>query len=166
MTIIVARKYEDKIVMATDGRSSLGETYIAKENFDKIFVLHNKMVVGCAGNVVLVNRLNRFLIKESAIFSGIDQFSAFMQRFYESINSFPPHETTLDILFVNISTQELIVAYSENCLEVDEFAAVGVADDIAYGALEMGAHPKKAVELACKYYSACGGEIIVKEFRI
>jgi 20S proteasome alpha/beta subunit len=46
----------------------------------------------------------------------------------------------------------------------DPFFAEGSGRDFAYGALEMGADAARAVEIACKYDTSCGGGIDVLTF--
>lgn len=56
----------------------------------------------------------------------------------------------------------LVVSYDSNSWRAetvvleDTFYAIGSGADFAYGAMESGASPKRAVEIACKRDTGCG----------
>lgn len=159
MTIIVARKYENEIIMCADSYSITDNYFIGDHNAMKIKKF-KYVVVGCAGEVGLIHLFNKYIEDYEPFWHSKEEIINDLIKFYENTSTNKYEDAWLNMIIVNIKKKTIYCVRELSCIQKEKFAAIGMGEDIALGALEMDASPYKAIELVYKYYPCCGGDIL------
>ena len=80
----------------------------------------------------------------------------------------PPEEGHFSAILIKPAlTRDTVFIYEKGgCYEVhDDFVATGSGQEVAIGALAMGATAEEAVEIAKQFHTGCGGRTQVLRFR-
>lgn len=161
MTIIAAKKYEDRIEMASDSRATAGD-FIWNDDIQKIY-RNDRVCIAAAGNSDIVYTFFRKIIKENILQSAyIENMMVYSEYLDDFLTEYDISMLADSISLVTIlgNDQSLLCrSMDRECTLIKEFSAIGIGYPIAMGALEMGATPVEAVKIACKYNSNCGGKI-------
>jgi ATP-dependent protease HslVU (ClpYQ) peptidase subunit len=152
MTILAYRNG----VLASDSRVTFNDM-ILSDNFPKI-AQSNGVIGGASGDADATERFVRWIKKgaDKKTIPDKGKYRALMIKLKgdNNINS-------------DIFEQEVKITYIENgdpMVLDQEFVAIGSGAEIAIGAMEMGASAEKAVTIATKRMSSCGGPLQVKRF--
>lgn len=126
--------------MAADGLSRDAGGLICSTTIRKVRRLKDGRIFGMAGTPFDIDKLEIWL-NEGGDFPSVD-------------------EDNFDCLLLDLDGR--VWCYNERGNRSEEMlpAAVGSGTDLAVGAMEHGATPKEAVEIACKRHSESGGTII------
>lgn len=159
MTAIAVKIYEDEIVMACDSMVSDTEFGIRNDSTKKIFKHKNVLIGACGDSVYIwlfINNLNELKTPLS-----IKTITKWVQKVMNKLSSgqYPGLK--------NINSQDacsFILAGNNKVFEVEGYDISEITDYTAIGAgwahsitaLDMGADPEEAVEMACKRSTLCG----------
>lgn len=136
MTVIAT----DGKTMASDGRSTDRGRMVCSESAEKIRRLPDGRIVGMAGTPYDLGVFCEWLEKGG-------EFPEFDKDYFDPLV---------------LETDGRVYSYNHRGRRHEDMlpAAVGSGTDLALGAMEAGASPREAVEIACKRQSDCGGRIM------
>lgn len=167
MSIIACRVKDNKIYIAADSMiTDNGFRCDLKIKSRKIFRINKGTIIASAG-VCEESNMFRYCV-EDTVFESIDEKSMvnFMSDFYKMRDAKSPWPKEREIASENryiavinnipFFINQLFVSEIKN----NEFLAIGHGDLVAIGAMEMGAMPRKAVEIACKHSAFCATPVI------
>jgi len=164
MTIIAAKKYHDRIEIASDGRS-MSNQLIIEDEVEKItekIGAYNDILIGASGHAEICEFFKYFCLGQQFDVGSLSIaiYFDFLAEFHRHMGvSYNDENVYLETIFIQKTNG--IIFKSEGCFchEVSDFCAIGRGEEIALGALNMNATPKEAVKIVCKYISTCGGKI-------
>lgn len=168
MTIAAARKYKDKIIIAADSQATWGDNKIL--NKSKIFQ-GDGFVVACAGGGREIS-LFRMFLRTHKPRAGTEEDIVDLLCEFVTWGKSKTNTDNLDMQSLFISDNEIFEIYNYGVNKVDcelangTFFAIGSGMFLALGAMELGADPIKAVEIAIKYDIGCGGKVTSLEIPI
>ena len=147
MSVVAAKVYDDKIVLAADSILCYGDTKLTK-NFSKLVKI-NDIIIGAVGSAQEASVMWHFVRTHEPrspelkdILDYVVEFSKWKDDIglerkidNEYLMAFRGHLYSIDGLFVN---------------EIKDFSAIGAGMDYALAALYLDHTPKQAVKVACK----------------
>lgn len=146
MSVVAAKIYKEKIVMAADSILVYGDTKINK-NFSKIVKI-NDMIMGAVGSAqeasLMWHYMETHTPKSTQLRDILNYFVEFT-KWREDIDK--KTELENDYLFAYKGH-----LYNISCLfvnEIHDFSAIGAGMDYALAALYLDHTPKQAVKVAC-----------------
>ena len=161
MSVVAAKVYDNRIVMAADSILVKGWSKSTNGNFAKINQI-NGMIVGGTGNAKELSLLWHFMRThkpagntEKEILGYIVEFSKWKQ----------------DLIGEGGISNTYLLAYDGHLFEVEDmfvyeiknYDAVGAGEDFANAALHLGHSPKEAVKVACELSCYVAEPIITYE---
>tara|TARA_R110000868_G_scaffold318028_1_gene578812 strand:+ start:25129 stop:25695 length:567 start_codon:yes stop_codon:yes gene_type:complete len=184
MSIAVAVKKADQIVLATDSLVSFGASQVSASNYqtDKMMRVGDSMVAS-TGWALYDNLLHDYLMRletppvfdnEAVIFRFFNQFWKKIKEDYSYVNDQCDDKNSpfadLDANFLIVNNQGIFsVSSNLHVVKFEQFYTVGSGGEYAMGALQtiyngnLDAQTiaKKAVETAIALDTGCGGKINV-----
>ena len=168
MSVIAVRKHEGKITIACDSQSSWGNSYKTNtsdnsdkelKNYGKISKV-NGMTIGCAGQCSHIALFEIFTKTHKPKSANRDEVLEWIIEFKEWVHKKAQiNWQDVSLACILIIENKIFTIYSWlEVVEVKDFDAIGSGMWLAIGAMDMGANPIKAVEVASKYVLTCGGE--------
>lgn len=154
MTIIVAKKYKDKIVVASD--KQVTHDWHMKSPFSKIIKIDN-MIIGGAGAGAGCQMMQLFCLENKLKSCGETDVLMFFKKFISYATEFDKEYRK--------DSNDWLIAFNEEILKVSsgvfiykdlEVASIGSGSEIALGAVHAGFEPVEAVRLASKLTVYCG----------
>jgi ATP-dependent protease HslVU (ClpYQ) peptidase subunit len=162
MSVVAARKKNDKIEIAADSITVCGYTVMSAANNSsstKIKRINNTVIAGC-GLSEITSMLFLFakthLIKESTEDGIIDWMKDFMDWRREKTGKFGIEDNEFLIVFQN----RIFKFHNYYCQEIDTFMAIGAGFEYALAALRLGHSPFNAVQVACDLSIYCRGPVV------
>jgi ATP-dependent protease HslVU (ClpYQ) peptidase subunit len=164
MTVAAVRKYKDKIIIAADSQTSWGNV---GKTLDTIKIIQEEnFIAACAGSGMDSDLFRAYLRTHKPKAANENDLVDLLSEFVDWKNKRTGQS--------DISLQTLFIMDSRiftiwNCGVEErkgEFAAIGCGMFLALGAMEIGADPIKAVEVAIKHDLYCGGEVTSVEIPI
>lgn len=148
MSVITAKVYEDKIVMAADSIIVRGWSKKTNGNFAKIASI-NGMLAGGTGTAEENSLLWHFMRTHKPL-SGSDkdvlEFFVEFSKWKGTMN----RPTTIDNVYLFAYDGHLFEVDRMFVYEIHDYDAVGAGDDYANAALYLGHSPEEAVKVACE----------------
>ncbi len=164
MSVIAARKYTDRIVMAADSINLFGQTKETKNLRVKLRKIGEDFMVGAAGTSretgLFYNYLDTHKLAvptEAAVLNLMVEFIDFARKFDERF-------WTENEYLIAYKTA-LFYVYDLDVIEVKEYAAIGAGEDYALTALRLGHGPFDAVKVACDLCAFTAGPIVVDSIK-
>lgn len=147
MSVVAAKVYKDKIVMAADSILCYGDTKLTK-NFSKLVKI-NDIVIGAVGSAQEASVMWHFVQTHEPRSTDLKDILDYVVEFAkwkddiglgnkvenEYLMMFRGHLYNIDGLFVN---------------EIHDYSAIGAGMDYALAALYLDHSPRQAVKVACK----------------
>lgn len=147
MSVVAARVYDDKIVIAADSILTNGWSKSTNNNFTKMNK-DNGMIIGGCGKAEELSLMWHYMsthkpseATEKEILNFIIEFSKWMNDLTGSSNinntyllAYEGHLFEIEDMFV---------------FEINEYRAIGAGEDYSNAALYLGHTPKEAVKVAC-----------------
>lgn len=164
MSVVAAKVYDNRIVMAADSILVKGWSKSTNGNFTKINQI-NGMIVGGTGNAKELSLLWHFMRThrpdgntEKEILGYIVEFSKWKQ----------------DLIGEGGISNTYLLAYDGHLFEIEDkfvyeikdYDAVGAGEDFANAALYLGHSPREAVKVACELSCYVAEPIITYEMEI
>ena len=147
MSVVAARVYNDRIVMAADSIVVRGWSKDTKRDFSKINEI-NGMIVGSVGSAEEGSLFQNFMrthkpdsATEKDVLSFVIEFSNYKRGLtgdYKMSNDY--------LLAV---TGHLFFIHNMLVYEIKEYGAIGAGEDFANAALYLGHSASEAVDVAC-----------------
>lgn len=146
MSVIAAKVYEDRIVIAADSILIKGESK-RNANFSKLIEC-NGMIIGGSGSAEELS-LMRHYVQDHSLTSATEK--AVLEFFIEFAKW--KNEMNLEMEVEN----EYLLAYDGHLFEIEslfvhevlDYVAIGAGEDFATAALYLNHTPKEAVKVAC-----------------
>jgi ATP-dependent protease HslVU (ClpYQ) peptidase subunit len=163
MTVIAARKYHDKIVMAADSFIGNDEVnYNHQCSTPKMFDT-GECVIGLTGSADDASLL-RIFSKTHKLGDRVDQSRVmdWLMEYAEWKKS-KVGEWGFKSWILLAHKSGLYVCYGISCHEVDEFASIGAGQDFANTALYLGKSPSEAAKIACRISNKCAEPVTEME---
>ncbi len=166
MSVIAAKVYQDKIVIAADSILVRGWSKKSnrKNDFQKIAQI-NGMIIGGVGTAEANSLM--FLFAEThkparADERGIAEYFAEFAKWAKGYAD------------VNTIENDYLIAYSSKLFsvegffvaEVGNYEAIGAGEDFANTALYLGLTPERAVSVACEMCCMVSGPVVQYEMKI
>lgn len=147
MSVVAARVYKDKVVMAADSIIVKGWSK-RNSNFTKIAEI-NGMILGSTGSAEEVSLMWHYMETHQPASATEKDVLAFVIEFAQwKQNMVGNNHIENSYLFVYqghlFEIEKMLV------FEIEDFAAVGAGEDFANAALYLGHDPKDAVKVACE----------------
>ena len=164
MSVVAAKVYDDKIVMAADSILVKGWSKSTNGNFTKINKI-NDIVVGGTGEAKELSLFWHFIKThkpagntEKDILSYIIEFSKWKQ----------------DLILEGLIENNYLLAYDGHLFEIEnmfvyevkDYCAIGAGEDFANAALYLGHSPREAVKVACELSCYVAEPIIEYDMKI
>lgn len=164
MSVVAAKVYDNRIVMAADSILVKGWSKATNGNFTKINQI-NGMLVGGTGNAKELSLLWHFMRThkpdgntEKEILGYIVEFSKWKQ----------------DLIGEGGISNTYLLAYDGHLFEIEDmfvyeikdYDAVGAGEDFANAALYLGHSPREAIKVACELSCFVAEPIITYEMEI
>lgn len=148
MSVVAARVYKDKIVMAADSIVVRGWSKRTDHDIVKINEI-NGMIVGSTGYAQELSLMWQYMATHKPATAAEKDVLAFVIEFSrwkrELIGDGGVHNTYLMAYGGRLFQIEDMLVY-----EVSEYSAVGAGQDFANAVLYMGNSPRDAVKVACE----------------
>lgn len=161
MSVVAARKYDNRISFAADSISVAGSTRITQrtENSAKLFQT-NGLTIGGSGSARELSVISLYVRNHRPADASLDAMIEFIWRFekwvQERDDAFKAENHYLiafqDGLFRTYGGLEIF--------QVNEFDAVGAGEDFAITALHLERPPAEAVDIACQLSVWCHPPVI------
>lgn len=161
MSVVVTRRYSDKIEIGSDSQTTIGDHKLSDNRpakaHTKVYRV-NGIVVGHAGRVRDASYLHIFArthkpraATSDAILEWVVEFVDWCQEKQKDFKL----DSQLIVIYKGKGFQML-----ENYLieEIGEYAAIGSGMFLAIGALYYGKSPKEAIRVAKEFDLYCGGK--------
>lgn len=162
MSVIAARIYKTKIVMASDLQTSWGDSKIvdAKNQMylepSKMWQ-HNGLVIGSAGHVSTSVLFRVFTKTHKPATPTVEALIDLVVEFVDWAKK-KQTDFKLENHFLVIFEGKLFQILEYSVEEVKEYNAVGSGMFLALGAMYKGADPEEAVEVAKQFDLFCSGK--------
>lgn len=154
MTIIVAKKEKNEIIISSDSQVSWGRNKTLDGN--KIFEV-NGLFFATSGLLSESNLLKNFSQTHKPKYANEDAVLEFFAEFAEYKQKFVSTKELENHNFL-VFEKRIFSIIEIDVKEIETFSALGSGMFLALGALELGATTEKAVDVAKKYDLYCGGE--------
>jgi ATP-dependent protease HslVU (ClpYQ) peptidase subunit len=157
MTVIAVRKYDDKIVIAADSQTTYGDDY--KILTATKIVRQDNIVFGCAGSCSDISLFRMFTRTHKPKAATEDDVVDFLSEFVDwkkKKTNNADYVSSIIIIMDNVVFR--VQSYSVRA-PIETFFAIGSGMFSALAAMELDADPIKAVEIAIKYNTGCGGKV-------
>lgn len=167
MSIVAARKYDDRIIFAADSISVAGSTRITQriENSAKLFQA-NGLTIGGAGSARELSMISLYVRNHSPISDNLESMIDFIWRFEKWVQE-RDTDFKADNHYLIAFLGGLYRTYGGlEIFQVNEFDAVGAGQDFAITALHLEKPPKEAVDIACQLSVWCHPPVIELEHEI
>lgn len=168
MSVIACRIKDDKIYISADSQATRsgdikdnGCTPLGKSKLVKI----GGTIIGATGQLEEAAMLKMFVKGNKLPNPDEESVFCYMSEFYKKRDTFFPAQKERDCT----SDNQYIIIYDGSVFFIEQllvarlkknsFQAIGIGWLPALGAMEMGAMPRKAVEIACKYSVFCSQPI-------
>lgn len=154
MSVVAAKVYADKIVIAADSILVSGYSKRTDCNFQKLEKI-NGMIIGSVGSAQECSLMFHYCANHKPISSEERDVLAFMVEFSEwKLGKTAPQFDIVETDCVN----NYILVFDGKCFfvegllvyEVKNYVAIGAGEDFATSALYLGHSPKDAVKTACE----------------
>lgn len=165
MSLICARKYEDKIIVAADTRVCDSEGLIFSESEEKIKKIGNA-IVGCCGDVDIMREFFAYIFQVPYVDIPRDTLKAhaLITKFVNEIKMKGYDITNQCFLFavdgklipMYYTTENGVFSYDNDY----EFCALGVPKEYALALMDSGYPPLGAIQHAAKRYSCINSNVI------
>ena len=179
MTILVAVKLKDRILLGCDSLITNGEFKITPPNYSKIVEVSPSLLIAFTGSTMAYHILSDFAKKKpkpqppkdanEAFKLARSIFALYKEEMEKSISYKPNAEDGIEIV---ICTPDNIINCSETSCEIaDSYLAAGTGMDYALGSL-YNDHARKrlneksvsiAISAAVCYNVSCGNPIVIRE---
>ena len=168
MSVIAVRKYDDKIIIASDTQTTWGGYKIESNNkTDAQMSNHGKltkvndMIIGSAGQCSHIALFEIFAKTHKPKTATRDDVLDWFFEFKEWVRvKAAVNYAELSLSFILVIENKVFSVYSwGEVVMQNDFASVGSGMWLAIGAMEIGADPIKAVQVASKYVNTCGGGV-------
>lgn len=162
MSVVVAKVYDDKIVVAADSHGSVDLENIDHEegNIKKLMQI-NDVIIGAAGDLYEVQRLFHYfkiehpqLLTQDDLQKFIYDFIEYKKRGYglfDRIKKRLVFNPKLESSYIFVFNNQCYVVEGTIVFQVSKSYAIGSGWREAYAALRAGMTPKEAVDMVCKY---------------
>jgi len=147
MSVVAAKVYEDKIVIAADSIMVHGWSKQTNQDFVKLESINN-MIIGGVGYAQESSLMWHYMQSHrpsepttKAVLEFIIEFSSWKNL---KINS-----PTIDNVYLMGYKGKLFFIQKMFVYEVSSYQAIGAGEDFASAALYLGHSPKEAVKVAC-----------------
>lgn len=168
MTVVACKITQSSIEIAADSQTTWGDQKMpnyhkSQPNVNvngKLFQI-NDTVVGCAGQSAHIGMLQMYVRKQLPIEMIKDRVFDWLVEFKQWCNK-EAQVKYEDLSIGGIIVKDKKVFWFTDYLEVNEVTdhfAYGSGMFLALGAMELGATPERAVEVAIKYDLYCGGKV-------
>lgn len=164
MSVVCAKVYKDKIIMAADSQVTTGGHLIKITNFAKIKEL-NGMIIGTVGSATEASLMWQYAKTHKPDDSDEKDVLTFIVEFAKWKKDYDG-DTTVN--------NNYLIAYGGNLFstsglfvdKVESFQAIGCGMYFGITALHLGKTPREAVEIACKLDCFVGEPIVEYEMPI
>lgn len=156
MSVVAARIYENKIVMASDSIIIAGWSRTDQEHFKSVKMCKtNGMLVGSCGYLQEGSMFQVFCSNHKPSEAKMKNVIEFMIEFKKwvkelSLNSDDEAKKMLENQYMLAFDSTLWVIDGVNVNQVKDFYAIGAGEDFALAAMHLGHTPFEAVKLACE----------------
>jgi ATP-dependent protease HslVU (ClpYQ) peptidase subunit len=171
LTVIAAKVYKGKVVMAADSQvSSVTESFKSAKNFSKLIRFKN-FTIGYCGSATIFHMLRDLqrdkIFQEKSLESPNQVFNLtkpIFEQYAKTLNKFFTPREQLETAELLLCSSSRIFACDETfCMERSDYFSIGSGSSYALGALHSGATPEKAVSAAIEFSLGCGGEVSIVE---
>lgn len=170
MSVIACRIHDGKVYIAADSMGAQSEIRVDRSlKIRKLHKINGSIIVGWAGTYEEGNMFVYCLQDSDVIHQEEKPLSEFMSNFYKMRDQKFPYpkerETASDCQYILIVAGKPFYISQGMVTEIrgEQFFSIGCGCDIAMAAMDMGALPKEAVSIACKYSAFCAPPIISYE---
>lgn len=146
MSVIAAKVYNDKIVMAADSIITNGWSK-RTNNFSKIVEI-NGMIAGATGTAQEASLMWHYMQTHKPASPSEKDMLTFIVEFAQWKSSIAGSDVANSYLFAYQG--HLFEIESMLVCEVSDYAAIGAGEDYANTALHLGHAPHEAVKVACE----------------
>lgn len=172
MTIVVAAKLRNKVVVGADTLIVDGDRKIYPANFSKIVEISPELFIAFSGTTTVYHILKRLAKRKrkpkpptdsdecfKLLKPILDEYKSFMLSMGKS------DDTGIELM---VATKYHIFTSDEfSCEEMKDYAAIGSGTDFALGSLKSS-YPnseciKNALDAATHFNNSCGGDFTIKE---
>lgn len=162
MSVVVARKLEDRIVIGADSASTFDDLVV---HLGSKLITHGPMIAGVAGLAENHSLFSLFL--QSTPYHGNDE-KGMIRLVMDFRQEYAEISETLDDMHVLMAYESrlwFLDGFSVN--EIHDYHAIGSGSATALGALYVGASVKEAINAACYFNMGCAppGEIYEMPFQ-
>jgi len=157
MSVVVVRRYENEIVLASDRQITYGKQ---KTLCDSKFFQVGDVIVGFTGasyeSMLFRNYLSDRLNNDDLDLEDAYDWNEAIFEFQTVISS---KKKDFECTNSHILIQNNRIFYSTGSFvqEVMEYMAIGSGSQVALGVLYLGGTPSDAVKAACEYDTGCSG---------
>ena len=147
MSVVAAKVYKDKIVMAADSIVIRGWSKETSQDFVKINEI-NEMIVGCVGSAQEGSLMWHYMATHkpaSATEKDILEFIVEFSRWKRKLIG----DSSIENSYLIIYDGHLFHIEGMLVYEVKDYAAIGAGEDFSNAALYLEHSPKEAVKVAC-----------------
>ena len=159
MSVVSAKVYNDKIVMAADSQvTRYGQYKDTTGNFSKLQRV-NDVIIGVSGNVEECSFLWHYMGTHKPAGNSVKDILDYMiefSRWKKELTGSSSVNNTCLIAFGG----KLFVVYGITVMEVKDFDSVGCGYMYANAAMHLGHTPREAVKVACDLDCFVGEPII------
>ena len=146
MSVIAAKVYNDKVVMAADSIIVTGWSK-RNNNFSKIVEINN-MIMGSTGYCQECSIMWHYMQTHKPASSLEKDILAFMVEFAKWKNNIT-NNNNVENSYLMIYQGHLFEINGLFVHEISDYVAVGAGEDFATAALHLGHTPREAVKVAC-----------------
>lgn len=164
MSVVAARKYEDRISFAADSISIAGSTRITQriETSAKLFQT-NGITLGGAGSARELSLISLYVRNHSPVNDDLESMIDFVWRFEKWVQE-RDVEFKAENHYLLAFQSGLFRTYGGlEIFQVNEFDAVGAGQDFAITALHLEKTPHEAVDIASQLSVWCHPPVIEME---
>ncbi|KKI98620.1 hypothetical protein [Prochlorothrix hollandica] len=165
MSVVAARRYDDRLVFASDSIRVAGyvkqtQQRVVGDEQGKLFET-NGLIIGSVGYIMELSFMQMFARNHKPSAPTIEAVLEFMVEFYSwaksKDDSFGKHNTYL------IGIDNLIFQVSDSYLveKIHKFSAIGAGEDFALTAMYLDKTPEEAVAIANELCIYCAAPIQV-----
>ena len=154
MTVIAARKYEDKVELVCESRVGDGDLYTDNQYPSKIYV-GNNYCAGGAGPVRLWVMAIEYFKRNSSIGNIMDWCRELKSVLIDDVDE----NNILSLILVHDGRIYEVIKFVP--IPIKEMVAIGSGYIVAEGIMSLGYSAELGVKGACNVLHECGGEIKV-----
>ena len=163
MSVVSAKVYSDKIVMAADSQVSYGNYKDTSGNFAKMRRI-NDVLVGGAGSLEELSLMWHYMGTHNPSGNSLKDILEYLvefRRWKKDLTGDSSFENNLLIAY----NGKLFSAYGIAVVEISNFDSVGCGMKYANAAMYLGHTPREAVRVACEL-DCFVGEPILEEIML